>query len=57
MEEKAKKRGIKLLPPREVTLYSDEVLRDNAVLGVALQTKYAGTAPAIPSSLVDTPCS
>ncbi|KAJ3547025.1 hypothetical protein NM688_g5444 [Phlebia brevispora] len=43
-------------PEREVTVYADEQLKDNAKLEIRLQIKHATTNPVIPSSLADQPC-
>lgn len=56
-EGAARKAGVVLRPPREVTIYSDETLRDNVKLNVPRQLKYVGNGPIIPSSLADTLCS
>ncbi|KAJ3554265.1 hypothetical protein NM688_g3200 [Phlebia brevispora] len=43
-------------PPREVVIYSDETLCEDAHLDIPLQLKHITTNPVIPSSLADQPC-
>ncbi|KAJ3551903.1 hypothetical protein NM688_g4441 [Phlebia brevispora] len=43
-------------PPREVVIYSDEVLRERVDVEIPLQIKHTTTNPVIPSSLASVPC-
>ncbi|KAJ3555367.1 hypothetical protein NM688_g2616 [Phlebia brevispora] len=49
-------RYLRISPPRTVTIYSDEILRDDAALEVPLQIKHVSTLPIIPSSLASVSC-
>ncbi|KAJ3559520.1 hypothetical protein NM688_g293 [Phlebia brevispora] len=43
-------------PLREVVIYSDETLREDAHLDISLQVKHTTTNPVIPASLADQSC-